>query len=954
MAIFVMFLLIFYWLNIVFCETVTFYEGIFNEEQKIVFYPDSQSEYFGYSVLLSELGLHVGAPKAKNRSNSSISTGLVFVCPLNDLDRHNVTCAPLITNMRITRNFYVDDMWFGATMGVVKKGKLWICAPRSARPYKQTHLLSNGVCYVHSSTREVFYQPLKDMYKQAFSTHNIRPEYDATANYYAYAQLGMSLKVSENNHIIMGAPGLSQWTGGIVDYKSEIDNSVLFKKQQVTNPFYTYDLQPDDYFGYSVETGVFEENDTVLYVGAAPRSKNGLGQVLIFDPPSQETQPYNIRQKIIGPQIGAYFGASLCCVDINNDGRLDLLIGAPTFVKKDGGLNFDQGAVFVYLNHAKNGTFSLEESGSVLGSEHSGSRFGMSIASLGDVDGDGYDDIAVGAPWENEGSGVVYIYQGSVEGLKTRYAQRILMEKALGFGMSISIGYDVDNNFCNDVAIGAHASQTTFLLKCVPTIKVEASIKVPDLMDLPEDATNFTAYFCVTVRSQTWQHIKIDFKATKLIDPELNRASMEDETVSVITIKPGIDMCDEHILEVNRSADFSKPILVQYLLEPSKMEHLTRLSEDSKLQASFLAQMIGDCGKDLLCTPLLKMTLEPLDSPYIPGANMKLGARITIVNIEEPAYGGKLHMMLPLIPIRVPRSCTLEKLNMTCNLPAPLHRNETAIYEIELQYEYEEQKELKFVAELKEPLYMKNVTEGGFKELELVVTPKAKFAVNGKSYTNATIIVSREKLDEAKDLTLIHFYEVTNFGPSDWYNLNVTISLSEQINVAVPIVGCTTKYHKLNCIWTIFAGNTKSLYLPLHYNLSRFGELLQPNNTVNLTSRLELLTKEQYETVSVKTTLILEPPSPIWPLIAAAIGGLLILIILILIMYKLGFFKRQQKEELKRLLEETAQTEDNNVSGNKSEESSDSENQSKEPSVSGHSAAQETKNMLDLIELDSD
>ena len=43
-----------------------------------------------------------------------------------------------------------------------------------------------------------------------------------------------------------------------------------------------------------------------------------------------------------------------------------------------------------------------------------GSRFGASLASLGDLDGDRYEDFAVGSPFEGErGEGAVYIYRGS-------------------------------------------------------------------------------------------------------------------------------------------------------------------------------------------------------------------------------------------------------------------------------------------------------------------------------------------------------------------------------------------------------------------------------------------------------------------------------------------------------------------------------------------------------------
>lgn len=44
-------------------------------------------------------------------------------------------------------------------------------------------------------------------------------------------------------------------------------------------------------------------------------------------------------------------------------------------------------------------------------------RFGFAIANLGDLNQDGYEDIAIGAPYE--GKGTVYIYLGSKNGLIT-------------------------------------------------------------------------------------------------------------------------------------------------------------------------------------------------------------------------------------------------------------------------------------------------------------------------------------------------------------------------------------------------------------------------------------------------------------------------------------------------------------------------------------------------------
>ena len=47
-------------------------------------------------------------------------------------------------------------------------------------------------------------------------------------------------------------------------------------------------------------------------------------------------------------QYGSYFGASLCAVDVNNDGLDDLLVGAPLYTHRLG----DEGAVSLFLNLA--------------------------------------------------------------------------------------------------------------------------------------------------------------------------------------------------------------------------------------------------------------------------------------------------------------------------------------------------------------------------------------------------------------------------------------------------------------------------------------------------------------------------------------------------------------------------------------------------------------------------
>ncbi|RVE51883.1 hypothetical protein evm_003503 [Chilo suppressalis] len=406
--------------------------------------------------------LHVGAPKAKSRTVKGIAPGLVFSCPLTDVDSSNASCDPLGKNdssnhlMRsyIPNDFYKDDMWFGAVIAVVPKDKLLICAPREMAPYKDKHILINGVCYIRGKNKEQGLYPLRDEHRQAYRTDGARKEYGEYGyhlNYFAYGQAGMSVAVTKNSSIIIGAPGVLQWTGTIVDYKYS-SNMFYFPRVPTMNPYHTLALGPDDYFGYSVESGVFEETGIILNVAGAPRSGKGYGQVLLFEPTTRETDPLKIKAQLIGPQLGSYFGASLCAVDIDGDGLSDLLVGAPNYAKRDGIIKYDQGAVFIYMSRKEDFRFVLSESGHVMGSRQSGARFGTTIADLGDVDSDGFNDVVIGAPWEDNGAGAVYIYRGSEDGLRAQYTQRIHAEGAKSFGISVSKGYDVDNNECNDTS----------------------------------------------------------------------------------------------------------------------------------------------------------------------------------------------------------------------------------------------------------------------------------------------------------------------------------------------------------------------------------------------------------------------------------------------------------------------------------------------------------------------
>lgn len=98
-------------------------------------------------------------------------------------------------------------------------------------------------------------------------------------------------------------------------------------------------------------------------------------------------------------------------------------------------------------------------------------RFGLSLAALGDVNQDGFNDFAVGAPYDGvNGQGAVYIYHGSKNGPLEKHSQVIYAEDVAGtalntFGFSVAGGLDMDGNLYPDLVVGAYNSDKAIVFK---------------------------------------------------------------------------------------------------------------------------------------------------------------------------------------------------------------------------------------------------------------------------------------------------------------------------------------------------------------------------------------------------------------------------------------------------------------------------------------------------------
>ncbi|NII29487.1 T9SS type A sorting domain-containing protein [Pseudoflavitalea sp. X16] len=152
----------------------------------------------------------------------------------------------------------------------------------------------------------------------------------------------------------------------------------------------------------------------------------------------------------------AFYGISVAGAgDINGDGYSDVIVGASEYGYTIGFPNGSRGRVFVYYGSPA----GLQASDYVEGDQYL-SMFGKLVAGAGDVNGDGYSDIAVSAPnyhvYAPNADGAVFIYHGSDTGLTTTYANLFTNAQpiaATGFSQSMAGGGDLDGDGYTDLVL---------------------------------------------------------------------------------------------------------------------------------------------------------------------------------------------------------------------------------------------------------------------------------------------------------------------------------------------------------------------------------------------------------------------------------------------------------------------------------------------------------------------
>uniref|UniRef100_A0A673Y164 Integrin alpha-M-like n=1 Tax=Salmo trutta TaxID=8032 RepID=A0A673Y164_SALTR len=466
------------------------------------------------------------------------------------------------------------------------------------------------------------------------------------------AQEGFSVAYMPGGGFLMGAVGAFQWRGAYQEYTRSTLNPT---------PQQSQNMEPDSYMGYSM--AVARTHTRQFTILGAPRFKH-TGRVKGYLLSGGEIFIIVILSFF---QIGAYFGAEVCAMDVNKDSYSDLvLISAPMFTDGD-----REGRVYVCTINDRFGVAcQLVAEMTLVGDAGQMGRFGTSLAPLPDLNMDGFNDLAVGAPLENDGQGSVYIFHGTSSGISQIKSQRIsasdVRSGLKSFGQSISqTSLDMSLDSLPDLAVGSKGA--VLLLRSRPIVTLTAQVsfnpsKIPTNQLDCSTPLRHIAKVCFTMTRQTTDTNDLQAKINYTLTLDVTRQApnyrayispkIREET-KTITLRLQ-ELCSSHnffteacpedsLNELSNELDFTFEGL------PTSPGGLSSsLSPQSPTTTYHPLGFEINCGADNNCIDNLKVDFNFTRSSEVRvGIDEVINVTVSVESREENSYNSHIILTYP-------------------------------------------------------------------------------------------------------------------------------------------------------------------------------------------------------------------------------------------------------------------------------------------------------------------
>ncbi|XP_037546714.1 integrin alpha-3b [Nematolebias whitei] len=593
----------------------------------------TKGSLFGFSVALHEQTkgsrkylLLAGAPKERAVSLQHVNeTGAVYSCPITT-DPADCSRMDLVSTMSSSE--IVEGMWLGVTVASQRghpDGRVLACGHRYVKipqggTEEQRRMI--GKCFVRSNdlTYDISDEWQTDTYEVCNPNNDMEGE--------GLCNMGISAGLTDTD-VYIGSTGSYRWQGNV---------HVTWRNP---DPLYSWDSNHkefgilknrDSYIGYSTleEQKLLSHTDYTVLTGA-PRDESK-GAVLFGAKTANQNVLKHVKT-ILGEQVGSYFGSCLAATDLNNDDWNDLIVGAPFYFDRS---KDQEGAVYIFMN--ENGSF--QNTATVVLKGPPSSAFGFAIAAIGDVNQDGFQDFAVGAPFHETGK--VYIWSGSKKGISPEPSQ-VIDGKSVGnglfqtFGYSISGGIDMDDSSYPDILVGSLDDHIA-LLRARPVIHVTKTFTAePKIVDPNQCLPNNPCITVTVCMSFTLSNGNKDFKKnitvvyTVKADVERirsHRVCFQDgdntyvgsmnlpssksicHTLKLKVVTPVRDKLEPVVFSV--SMLLQEPI-VKNRLALQNLDSFPILSQEQKLTQRAEINFQKECGLDNKCSSNLQMTAQFAD-----------------------------------------------------------------------------------------------------------------------------------------------------------------------------------------------------------------------------------------------------------------------------------------------------------------------------------------------------